>query len=91
MEESRANSRLLVRLLSAGFALYCLWQFVQAYLAGGPDAPSLWALIFAAIVLAGGSIAVIVMAIREWKKTKAEIEAKLAADMESEEDSEEEE
>ena len=91
MEESRANQRLAIRMLSAGFALYCLWRFVQAYLAGGPDAPSLWAMIFTAVVLVGGSILVAVMAIREWKKTKAEIAAKLAAEQEAAEVAESEE
>ena len=80
MEESRANQRLALRLVSAGFALYCLWRFVQAYLAGGPDAPSLWAVIFTAVVLVGGSVLVIIMAFREWKRTKAEIQEKLEAE-----------
>ena len=91
MEESRANQRLALRLVSAGFALYCLWRFVQAYLAGGPDAPSLWALVFTAIVLVGGSVLVIIMAVREWKKTKAEIQEKLEAEQAAEADDGEEE
>ena len=90
---------IMVRLLAVGYCLYCLWQIIQMYIAGGEEAPSIWLLLLGILVLGGGSVFVAIVTVRKVLQLKAaERElldaedaelARLAA--ESEEDSEAEE
>ena len=90
---------IMVRLLAVGYCLYCLWQIIQMYIAGGEEAPSIWLLLLGILVLGGGSVFVAIVTVRKVLQMKAaeremldaedEELARLAA--ESEEDSEEEE
>ena len=90
---------IMVRLLAVGYCLYCLWQIIQMYIAGGEEAPSIWMLLLGILVLGGGSVFVAIVTVRKVLQMKAaERElldaedaelARLAA--EAEEDSEAEE
>ena len=90
---------IMVRLLAVGYCLYCLWQIIQMYIAGGEEAPSIWLLLLGILVLGGGSVFVAIVTVRKVLQLKAaERElldaedaelARLAA--EAEEDSEAEE
>lgn len=90
---------IMVRLLAVGYCLYCLWQIIQMYIAGGEEAPSIWLLLLGILVLGGGSVFVAIVTVRKVLQMKAaERElldaedaelARLAA--EAEEDSEAEE
>ena len=90
---------IMVRLLAIGYSLYCLWQIIQMYIAGGEEAPSIWLLLLGILVLGGGSVFVAIVTVRKVLQMKAaERElldaedaelARLAA--EAEEDSEAEE
>ena len=88
-----------IRALAVGYLLYCLWQIIQMYIAGGEEAPSIWLLLLGILVLGGGSVFVAIVTVRKVLQLKAaERElldaedaelARLAA--EAEEDSEAEE
>ena len=69
-----ANQGLTFRLIAAGLVLYWLFGIIKAYFAGGPEAPSLLLVIIATIVLGGGAAGVAILAIKTWKKQKADAE-----------------
>ena len=89
------------RVLAVGYLVYLCVDLIKLYNAGGPDAPSLTALILGMVVLGGGAAFLAFIAYKEWKRSKveydaymaelrAEAEAKRAAE-EAEEDFEEDE
>ena len=100
MNQNRTPGRdtwaLGVRFAAAAVVLYWLMQTVVAYIKGGPDAPSVGLLIASIVVLGGGAVLVIVLALKAWKIEKAmnEAEEELPEDeavFEEEEDVSEEE
>ena len=64
-----------VRFAAAAVVLYWMMQTVVAYCKGGPDAPSLGLLIASIVVLGGGAVLVIILALKAWKIEKAMKEA----------------
>ena len=88
------------RVLAIGYVSYLCFNLVKLYQAGGPDAPSLTALILGLAVLGGGAVFLAILSYREWKRGKAaydaymaelraEAEAKRAAEEAAEEEDEE--
>lgn len=79
------------RLLAIGYITYLCINIVKLYVAGGPDAPSVIALVLGVAVLGGGAAFLGVITYKEWKTGKvaydqymaelrAEAEAKRAAE-----------
>ena len=69
-----------VRVLAVGYLIYSLWQIIKMYIEGGPDAPSLWLLILAIVVLGGGAVWIAIMTILKLKQLKEEERARLDAE-----------
>lgn len=65
-----ANRQGIFRLAAVAVVLYWLYEIVTAYLAGGPDAPSLTLLLVAIAVLGGGGLAVVLLTLKSWKRAK---------------------
>jgi len=97
------NNTVAFRVLAIGYVLYMCVNIIKLYIAGGPDAPSLTALILGVAFLGGGAAFMAVISYREWKRNKtaydeymaelrAEAEARRAAEeADAEEDFEEDE
>lgn len=92
------NTLLGVRILAVGYLIYCLWSIVKMYMEGGEDAPSLWLLLLAIVVLGGGAVFIAIVTIQKLKQLKDaerarldEEDALLAAQEEAGEEDEEEE
>lgn len=64
------TTMILFRVLAIGYVLWILKDLVQAYLAGGEEAPSLWLLLGAIAVLGGGCVFVAIMSYKQWKQMK---------------------
>ena len=73
-----------LRLMAAGIVLYWYYELVVLYVRGGPDAPSLTAMILAGILMVGGAIFVGITAWQIYKKEKAALEEAKARDKEEE-------
>ena len=73
-----------LRLMAAGIVLYWFYELVVLYVRGGPDAPSLTAMILAGILMVGGAIFVGITAWQIYKKEKAALEEAKAQDKEEE-------
>jgi len=78
------NNVIVFRLLAVGYILYMFWEVLQMYLAGGEDAPKLWMLLVAFVVLVGGPVWICIMTYKEWKRSR-EL-AQQQADEEDEDD-----
>lgn len=78
-EERPVNVTTLVavRLLAIGYCLYSVWQIAKMYIAGGEEAPSIWLLLAAILVLGGGSVWVAIITVRKVLQLKAEERARL--------------
>lgn len=59
------------RVLAIGYIGYMCVNMIKLYTQGGPDAPSLPALIAGVVLLGGGCIFLAVLSYREWKRGKA--------------------
>ena len=76
------------RALAIGYVLWILKDLVQAYIAGGEEAPSLPMLIGAIAVLGTGCVVIGIMSYRQWKQMKIAVKeyneeiARLAAEEE---------
>lgn len=75
-----------LRLMAAGVVLYWFYELVVLYVRGGPDAPSLTAMILAGILMVGGAIFVGITAWQIYKKEQAALEEAKARDKEEESD-----
>lgn len=73
-----------LRLMAAGIVLYWYYELVMLYVRGGPDAPSLTAVILAGILMVGGAIFVGITAWQIYKKEQAALEEAKARDKEEE-------
>ena len=73
-----------LRLMAAGIVLYWYYELVVLYVRGGPDAPSLTAVILAGILMVGGAIFVGITAWQIYKKEQAALEEAKARDKEEE-------
>ena len=71
------NTLLGVRALAVGYCLYCLWQIIKMYMEGGEQAPSIWLLLAAILVLGGGSVWIAVMTVQYVLKKKREDQERL--------------
>ena len=69
---NEASRTATFRLIAVGVVLYWLFGIVNAYIQGGPEAPSLTLLIVAIVVMGGGSAAICWLTWKNWKKAKAE-------------------
>ena len=69
-----------VRLLAVGYCLYCLWQIVRMYIAGGEGAPSIWLLLLGIVVLGGGSVFVAIATVRSVIRMRAAERERLDAE-----------
>ena len=85
------NNTVAFRLLAVGYITYLAYSIVKMYLEGGPEAPSMTALILGVLFLGGGAVFLAVLTYKEWKTGKvaydqymaelrAEAEAKRAAE-----------
>ena len=85
------NNTVAFRLLAVGYITYLAYSIVKMYLEGGPEAPSVTALILGVLFLGGGAVFLAVLTYKEWKTGKvaydqymaelrAEAEAKRAAE-----------
>ena len=68
--ERTPETSLVLHLIGSVGALYFYYRIIQAFLAGGPEAPGLVFLIVTGILLIGGAIAIAVMSLRLYKQEK---------------------
>ena len=69
------TTMILFRVLAIGYVIWILKDLVQAYIAGGEEAPSLPMLLGAIAVLGAGCVIVGVMSYQQWKRMKEEQKA----------------
>ena len=72
------NNTVAFRLLAIGYISYLCVNIIKLYMAGGPDAPSLTALVLGIVVLGGGAAFLAVLTYKEWKQGKAAYDAYMA-------------
>ena len=72
------NNLVMFRVLAIGYLLYLCVSIVKLYLAGGPDAPSVTALVLGLAFLGGGGIFLGILSYKEWKRGKEEYDAYMA-------------
>lgn len=72
------NSIATFRVIAIGYIAYMCINMVKLYMEGGPDAPSLTALIAGVALLGGGCIFLAVISYKEWKVGKAKYDAYMA-------------
>lgn len=65
------NNTVAFRLLAIGYIGYLCMSIVKLYAQGGPDAPSVTALILGVLFLGGGAVFLAVLTYKEWKTSKA--------------------
>jgi len=64
------TTMILFRLLAIGYVLWIMKDLVAAYIAGGEEAPSLWMLLGAIVLLGGGCVFIGIMSYKQWKRMK---------------------
>ena len=72
------NKLVMCRVLAVGYLFYLCVSIVKLYLAGGPDAPSVTALVLGLAFLGGGAIFLGILSYKEWKRGKVEYDAYMA-------------
>lgn len=78
------NNVIMIRILAAGYLLYLFWEVLQMYFKGGEEAPEIWMLLLAALVLVGGPVVIGILTYKEWKRSR-----ELARQLADEEDDDE--
>lgn len=66
------------RVLAIGYLVYLCSDLIKLYNAGGPEAPSLTALIIGMVVLGGGALFLAYISYKEWKRSKVQYDAYMA-------------
>lgn len=66
------TTMVMFRVLAVGYILWILKDLVEAYMAGGEEAPSLGLLIGAIVVFGAGCTFIVISTIKQWKTMKAE-------------------
>ena len=69
-----------IRALAVGYLLYCLWQIVKRFMEGGEEAPSIWLLLLAIVVLGGGAVWIAIVTVKKLKELRQEEQARLDAE-----------
>ena len=64
------NNIVAFRVLAIGYIGYMCINMIKLYTEGGPEAPSLTALIAGIVLLGGGCIFLAVLSFKEWKRGK---------------------
>ena len=64
------TTMIMFRLLAIGYVIWILKDLVQAYIAGGEEAPSLPLLLGSIAVLGAGCVIVGIMSFKQWKVMK---------------------
>ena len=64
------NNTVAFRLLAIGYIGYLCMNIVKLYTEGGPEAPSVTALILGVLFLGGGAVFLAVLTYKEWKRSK---------------------
>lgn len=72
------NNTVAFRVLAIGYIGYMCVNMIKLYTEGGPDAPSLTALIAGVALLGGGCIFLAIISYKEWKRGKAAYDAYMA-------------
>lgn len=72
------NNTVAFRVLAIGYILYMCFNIVKLYMEGGPEAPSLTALILGVGLLGGGAIFLAIISYKEWKRGKESYDAYMA-------------
>ena len=72
------NNTVAFRVLAIGYIGYMCVNMIKLYTEGGPDAPSLTALIAGVVLLGGGCIFLAIISYKEWKRGKAAYDAYMA-------------
>ena len=72
------NNTVAFRILAIGYISYLCVNIIKLYNAGGPDAPSLTALVLGIVVLGGGAAFLGVLTYKEWKIGKVKYDAYMA-------------
>ena len=81
-EEKRAprnpNNIVTFRVLAIGYIGYMCINIIKLYNEGGPEAPSLTALLLSVILLGGGALFLALLTYKEWKRNKEDYDAYMA-------------
>ena len=64
------TTMIMFRVLAIGYVIWILKDLVEAYIAGGEEAPSLPLLLGAIAVLGAGCVIVGIMSYKQWKQMK---------------------
>lgn len=72
------NNIVAFRVLAIGYIGYMCVNMIKLYTEGGPDAPSLTALIAGVALLGGGCIFLAIISYKEWKRGKAAYDTYMA-------------
>ena len=64
------NNTVAFRLLAVGYIGYLAFNIVKLYVEGGPEAPSLLAMIIGVALLGGGALFLAILAYKEYKTGK---------------------
>lgn len=72
------NNTVTFRLIAVGYIAYLCMNIVKLYIEGGPEAPSVTALVLGILFLGGGAVFLGVLTYKEWKTGKVEYDQYMA-------------
>ena len=72
------NNIVTFRVLAIGYIGYMCINIIKLYNEGGPEAPSLTALLLSVILLGGGALFLALLTYKEWKRNKEDYDAYMA-------------
>ena len=67
------TTMIMFRIIAIGYVLWILKDLVQAYIEGGPEAPSLALLLGSIVVLGGGCVLIGILSYKHWVRMKEEV------------------